>query len=149
MSTEATFKRAIRRKLPKHLYIWGINARFAAGIPDIWISGPGNDLWIEIKYLKPEYLKTAPIWVPVKLTDLQRKWLIDRKKEHRNVAVIIGCGQKAWILTTPDQLVCAKIKRADLQEYTIAETATWIVSVVEQSQTYNDSELKNTKHGQH
>lgn len=74
------------------------NNLYNAGIPDLWISGPGGDLWIEVKYVVvPKRDKTLII---PDLSALQKEWLEDRSKEGRRVGVIIGSKEGGvWLPT--------------------------------------------------
>lgn len=66
------------------------NNPYTGGVPDLWISGTIDDIWIEIKYIPK-----LPVKVPVEpmklLSALQQHWLRDRYAQGRNVAVLIGC----------------------------------------------------------
>ena len=95
---EAGFKSAIRKKLDRSIFTWGINARFAVGAPDCWYSGPAGDLWVEYKYLK----RTPTRRFTPKLSAPQKHWLLSRRDEGRNVAVITGCPDGVFIQTGPD-----------------------------------------------
>ena len=56
-------------------------------MPDWYLSGNHQELWLEVKYLS----KVPRIVDPTKLlTALQQMWLTDRAREGRNVAVLIG-----------------------------------------------------------
>lgn len=87
---ETNFSNAIRAALPEGIYSMKNNNEYVAGVPDLWFSGPSGDLWVEMKFVPK-----LPVRVPLRpyelLSALQSKWLKDRYKEGRNVAVIIGC----------------------------------------------------------
>ena len=95
---ESTFTRSVNKKLPRVVYAWKVNARYAPGVPDCWYSGPHGDLWVEWKYLP----KMPKVHKP-KLSELQRNWLNTRYEEGRNVLVLVGSPEgtaifehKAW-----------------------------------------------------
>mgnify|MGYP000698029575 CR=1 FL=1 len=92
---EHGFVQAIHRRLSNDVYAWKINARFARGIPDAWYSGPGGDVWVEYKFL-PSHPKRAS---QIGLSANQRHWLDQRYKEGRNLAVIVGTPEGAFLLT--------------------------------------------------
>ena len=94
--TEAGFTWSVTRLLPKHVHVWKINARYTAGVPDAWYSGPHGDLWVEYKY-KPRMPKQLD---PTKLlSPRQRQWLNARSTEGRDCAVIVGAPEGSIILT--------------------------------------------------
>ncbi len=85
--TENGFWQSLRKKLIPRIYALKLNLRFAAGIPDCWLSGQERDLWLELKYMKT----VPPSIDPTKLLSaLQQLWLISRHQEGRRVAVLIG-----------------------------------------------------------
>lgn len=85
--TETTFWQSLRKKLVPSIYALKMNLRFAAGVPDCWLSGSKGDLWLELKYLKT----LPPIVDPAKLlSELQKDWLRSRHAEGRFVGVLIG-----------------------------------------------------------
>ncbi len=78
---ENTFIAAVRRHLPKELYVLKNNNQFHAGIPDLWISGCKADIWIEFKYFTlPARSNTL---IKINLSELQKEWLRSRYKEGR------------------------------------------------------------------
>lgn len=81
---ESDYTRTIHDKL--NCYHWKINAKFTNGVPDAYYSGHVSDLWIEYKW----YPKGLPQRVLPKLSELQKKWLMARYCEDRNVAVVVG-----------------------------------------------------------
>jgi hypothetical protein len=90
--TEAAFKQKVKSKLHKDVYAWAPSDRLRRGVPDVWYSGPGGDLWTEYKY--DETHKTI---MPA-LTPHQRRWLNDRHAEGRNVCVIVGVSLKEGLI---------------------------------------------------
>ncbi len=85
--TETTFWKALKKKLGTRVYALKLNLRFAAGVPDCFLSGKDRDLWLELKYLKT----VPPIVDPTKLLSvLQKQWLIRRHLEGRSVGVLIA-----------------------------------------------------------
>ena len=116
---ESTFTRSVNKKLPRTVYAWKVNARYAPGVPDCWYSGPHGDLWVEWKYL-PKMPKTHK----PKLSELQRNWLNTRYDEGRNVLVLVGSPQgiaifedRAW-----------NDKQTIGQLYSRDEIATWMTN---------------------
>jgi len=69
---------------------------YRGGTADVWYSGNLDDLWVEYKWLAK-----LPIRVPVRLykelSPLQLRWLRGRYEEGRNVVVILGTPEGAWI----------------------------------------------------
>lgn len=108
--TESQYIRSIHNLLPKEIYAWKTNVRFANGIPDAWYSGPKADLWVEWKYTQSLGQKHKP-----KLSALQSRWLNQRHDEGRNCWVIVGspsgCAlytNKGWNSNQPDQILTKK-----------------------------------------
>lgn len=85
--TENTFWQSLRKMLVPRVYALKLNLRFIAGVPDCWLSGSLEDLWLELKYVST----LPPVVDPTKLlTVLQQQWLIDRYNEGRHVGALIG-----------------------------------------------------------
>lgn len=91
---ETNFSNAVRASLPDGIYSMKNSNDYTSGIPDLWFSGKGGDLWVEMKFV-PKLPKRVPIRPYELLSHLQRKWLRERYEEGRNVAVIIGCKRKS------------------------------------------------------
>lgn len=85
---EADFTRSIMRKLPPEVYKWKIMNMMQNGVPDCYFSGSAGDLWVEFKYKKAPK-RESTLFNPA-LSDLQLKWLNERRAEGRNVAVVLG-----------------------------------------------------------
>jgi len=94
---EHSFIRSMHRQLPTELYKWKINDNFQGGVADAYYSGSGGDLWVEYKYLAKLPKRPTTI-VKIELTGQQKLWLRSRRKEGRNIAVIIGSPQGHVIL---------------------------------------------------
>ena len=87
---ETLFSNAIRKALPSEVYSMKNNNEYIAGVPDLWFSGVGGDLWAELKFV-PKLPVKVPLRPSELLSALQTKWLNERYAEGRNVAMIIGC----------------------------------------------------------
>lgn len=87
---ETSFSNSIRKDLCKEVYSMKNNNNYVSGVPDLWFSGPGGDLWVEMKFVQklPKHVPLRPYDL---LSKLQEEWLRARYEEGRNVAVIIGC----------------------------------------------------------
>lgn len=89
---ETNFGNALRLAVQEggDVYSMKNNNEYITGIPDVWFSGNGGDLWVELKFVPK-----LPVKVPLRpgelLSPMQKEWLKDRYHEGRNVAVIIGC----------------------------------------------------------
>lgn len=121
--SEHGFVRSIHRKLPKEVYRWKVADRFTNGVPDAWYSGPAGDVWVEYKYIP----RTPRKAYRVEITDLQKKWLMERAIEGRNVAVIVGCPTGAAIFQGA-VWVDEQQKRIDPLTLSIAEIAQWLAT---------------------
>lgn len=84
---ETSFYTSIHRLLPKNIYYEKMSNPYRSGTPDVWYSGQKRDLWVEYKYEKYPIRTTE---INLSLSELQKKWLLDRHKEGRHVAVICG-----------------------------------------------------------
>lgn len=125
---ENSFIGRIHKKLPLSVYHMKNNNAYTAGVPDVWYSGDGGDLWVEYKYVDP-----LPVSVPVRpmklLSALQAEWLAKRYDQGRNVAVIIGCKtggivlrDKKWVDEIPVALFRSLIQsHAQLAEWVVGE----------------------------
>lgn len=116
---ESTFTRSVNKRLPKSVYSWKVNARYAPGVPDCWYSGPGGDLWVEWKYLPRMPKAHKP-----KLSALQKAWLNERYDEGREVLVLVGSPEgiavfedKAW---NQKQQIHKLFSRTELVEWLAA-----------------------------
>lgn len=93
---ENTFISSVHRYLPtmENLYRMKNHNVYNGGIADVWYSGPGDDLWVEYKFLAvPKRDDTVIDLVGGKdpmLSALQQDWLECRHLEGRNVGVIVG-----------------------------------------------------------
>jgi hypothetical protein len=111
---EAGFIKKVHRKLPKEIYRCKFADRFTSGLPDCWYSGPRADLWVEYKYSEHPHRKPG-------LTEHQKRWLTDRAKEGRNVAVIVGSPNRIVVYNTSD------FYNYQLSEnYTFEECINWL-----------------------
>lgn len=122
---ETSFTRRITSRLPKSIYHMKNNNQYVAGVPDLWFSGNGGDLWCEMKYVNP-----LPVTVPVRpsklLSALQMQWLNGRHAEGRNVAVIIGCKAGGVILTNLSWEKDIPINEFNSLIRSPSDLATWI-----------------------
>jgi hypothetical protein len=98
MSTkpETRFYTAVHKLLPKELHREKMSNPYRGGTADVWYSGTAADLWAEYKWLTKVPVR-ANIRVYELLSPLQLQWLGDRRKEGRNVVVILGSPDGAWI----------------------------------------------------
>lgn len=98
MSTkpETRFYTAVHKLLPKELHKEKMANPYRGGTADVWYSGTADDLWVEYKWLAKVPVKTN-IRVYELLSQLQLHWLRERRKEGRNVVVILGSPDGAWV----------------------------------------------------
>ena len=69
---------------------------YRGGTADVWYSGNLDDLWVEYKWIA-KLPKKALIRLERELSPLQQRWLKGRHDEGRNVAVILGTPEGAWV----------------------------------------------------
>jgi hypothetical protein len=118
---EAGFTRYIFKKLPLEIYKWKIMNMMQNGVPDCYFSGSHGDLWVEVKYQKaPKKVNTK---FKANLSTLQDKWLTERSKEGRNVAVVLGTDLGCRIFKYNDWSI--SLRRPDLI-HTRADVIQWI-----------------------
>lgn len=87
---ESLFIQRIHRAMGAHApYHLKVNMPLAGGIPDVYYSGDGGDMWVEYKYDPRAGMGVR--FVQPNLSPLQTRWLNQRWKEGRQVAVILGC----------------------------------------------------------
>lgn len=98
MSTkpETRFYTAVHRLLPKSIHREKMANPYRGGTADVWYSGTADDLWVEYKWLAKVPVR-ANIRVYDLLSPLQLQWLRDRRQEGRNVIVILGSPDGAWV----------------------------------------------------
>lgn len=87
---ESGFWQSLRRHLTPRVYALKLNVSFVGGVPDAWLSGSEQDLWMENKYIQS---LSAVIQPEKLLTTLQSLWLEERYSEGRWVGVLIGSSE--------------------------------------------------------
>lgn len=104
---ETSFSKLLQGKVNRDVHFEKTSNNFKKGIPDFYIEGPNNILWLEVKWIpKPwttdrEASKICPTtsWVN------QRHWLERAHKNGKQAYVIIGIGKgrdtKGYILSYP------------------------------------------------
>lgn len=100
---ETSFITGVHKYLPPTLYHMKNHNEYTGGVFDCWYSGVARDLWVEYKFIVVPKRDTTPI-IP-NLSDLQLEWGNERKKEGRNVWVVIGCKEGAGIIP-PERWAC-------------------------------------------
>ena len=129
---ETTFIASIHKQLagPYHVKM---NNPFTGGVADVWYSGDLGDLWVEYKYLP---ITPARADVKPDLSMIQRKWLTERHREGRNVAVIVGVKEggvllrdEEWLPPMDNETFKSRIiSRKDIAEWILSQTGvrtTW------------------------
>ena len=92
---ENTFIASVHKHLAPTVYSMKNHNEYNGGIADVWYDGPTGDLWVEYKFVEvPKRDDTMIDLVGGKepiISKLQQKWLHDRHRHGRNVAVVVGC----------------------------------------------------------
>ena len=128
---ETTFIAGVHKKLDKRVYHMKNNNAYTGGIPDVWYSGRGGDLWVEYKYLPRTPGPRSHGVDPMKLlSPLQQAWLRGRRMENRNVAVIIGCPDGGVVLTDRTWELELTVKQFTSLIRSKEELAEWILEQV-------------------
>lgn len=121
---ETRFYTAVHKLLPKELHREKMHNPYRGGTADVWYSGTLDDLWVEYKWL-PVVPKMSDIPIGKFLSPLQLQWLQKRHEEGRNVVVILGSPEGAWIFERrswegslhPNQLRDARMTKRDVADY--------------------------------
>lgn len=87
---ETSFINSVNRHLPKSVHYEKMHDEYHSGRADSWYSGAISDLWVEYKFVKIPKRATTPIRLWKLFSDQQLRWLAERKKEGRQVVVIVG-----------------------------------------------------------
>lgn len=132
MTTESDYWQQLRKKLKGRIYTWKINASYVRGVPDCWLSGQDQDLWVENKRVASE---TPPPSLDLTdhkkyLTLHQQMWLEERYEEGRHVAVVVF--SKVGHLYLPDLEWQNPISRLAFMEQAMSmdELADQLVEIV-------------------
>jgi hypothetical protein len=97
---EHTFARRLSKALrDQGLYVWKINANFAGGVPDMWVSGPQGDMWLELKWGRMPIRNRTTI--NLGLSQQQYMWLHKRHLQGVRVAVVWACPDGILVLDVP------------------------------------------------
>jgi hypothetical protein len=99
---ENQFAASVHKYLPRDLYKLKMNNPYTSGVADWWFSGRRADLWIEYKYISEIPKRNTTMIIPA-LSELQRKWVTERRAEGRNVMVIVGCPEGGVVFETPNR----------------------------------------------
>lgn len=90
---ENSFITGVHKYLPPTLYRMKNHNEYTGGVFDCWYSGMVRDLWVEYKFIVVPK-RDSTLVVP-ELSDLQLEWGTERRREGRNVWVVIGCKEGA------------------------------------------------------
>jgi len=93
---ETRFYTAVHKLLPRSIHREKMHNPYRGGTADVWYSGNLDDLWVEYKWLA-KLPKKALVRLEKELSPLQQRWLKERHDEGRNVVVILGTPEGAWI----------------------------------------------------
>lgn len=93
---ETRFIRAVHKLLPRNVHREKMHNPYRGGTADVWYSGNADDLWVEYKQLA-KLPKKAPVCLDKLLSPIQQRWLSERHEEGRNIVVILGTPEGAWI----------------------------------------------------
>lgn len=81
---------------------WKINDDYQGGVPDSWMLGIYNDLWVEFKFLKAIPKRDGTVIVP-KLSPQQLEWLMTLQSHNKKALCVIGLPKQAIILADHGQ----------------------------------------------
>lgn len=98
---ENQFIAGVHKYLPD-VYFEKMNNPYRGGTADVWYSGVLGDLWVEYKFLPK--LPRRGLIIP-DLSELQKRWIHNRRNEGRRVHVIVGCpAGGVWFLSIDEIL---------------------------------------------
>ncbi len=121
---ETRYYAAIHKLLPRTIHREKMHNPYRGGTADVWYSGNLDDLWVEYKWLA-KLPKKALICLDKLLSPLQQRWLEGRHEEGRNIVVILGSPEGAWILEgatwkepfSPDAIRTVEITKRNVADY--------------------------------
>jgi hypothetical protein len=93
---ETLYYTAVHKLLPRTIHREKMANPYRGGTADVWYSGNLDDLWVEYKWLAP-LPKKALVHPAELMSPLQQRWHEGRHKEGRNVVVILGTLDGAWV----------------------------------------------------
>lgn len=95
---ETNYYTGVHKLLPpmRELHREKMHNIYRGGTADVWYSGNLDDLWVEYKWLA-KLPKKALVRLERELSPLQQQWLTGRYEEGRNVVVILGTPEGAWV----------------------------------------------------
>lgn len=131
---ETVFIGAVHKYLPPGRVnpYWMKNSNtYTAGIWDCWYSGTAADLWIEYKFIMLP--KRGDTLILPNLSALQLDWGRQRRKEGRNVVVIVGCKEGGVIFENLEweTEITADAFKARIQSR--EQVADWIIANVQRT----------------
>jgi len=85
---ESTCTQYYHKKLrAEGIYCLKLCLQHESGVPDSWICGTKDNIWIEFKWIK-ELPKRWNTIIKSKLSPLQTKWILDRQCHHVKIITI-------------------------------------------------------------
>lgn len=126
---ETRFYAAVHKLLPRDIHREKMHNPYRGGTADVWYSGNLDDLWVEYKWLA-KLPKKAPVVLTKLLSPVQQQWLEGRYKEGRNIVVILGSPEGAWVFEgtlwkeplNPDVIRTGGITKLNVAEYITKRT---------------------------
>jgi len=94
---ETRYYTAVHKLLPRIIHREKMHNIYRGGTADVWYSGNLDDLWVEYKWIA-KLPKKAFVRLDKLLSPLQQRWLEGRHEEGRNIVVILGTPEGAWVL---------------------------------------------------
>ena len=93
---ETRYYSAVHKLLPRIIHREKMHNMYRGGTADVWYSGNLDDLWVEYKWIA-KLPKKAFVCLERELSPLQQRWLTGRHEEGRNIVVILGTPEGAWV----------------------------------------------------
>jgi hypothetical protein len=122
---ETRYYTAVHKLLPRIIHREKMHNIYRGGTADVWYSGNLDDLWVEYKWLT-KLPKKAPVRLDKLLSPLQLNWLRGRYVEGRNIVVILGSPEGAWVFENLDWEKAIDPTTIREREYTKQNVADYI-----------------------
>jgi len=147
---ETRFYSAVHKLLPISIHREKMHNIYRGGTADVWYSGNLDDLWVEYKWIA-KLPKKALVRLGKLLSPLQQQWLEGRHEEGRNIVVILGSPEGAWVFegaawkepVSPDAIRTVGVTKRNVADYIKKRTQLNDVMAIPRY-TGNQSDLSTT-----
>lgn len=121
-NTEAQFRQEIIAACRgiKYAHVFSVSDRFQSGRPDLYIKHPEfPPVWLELKFVRtqgPQDDQRRKTGYPLRLTQLQRKFIADEQKAggHAGWALCVKEGASAWVVYASSDAEAKRAMKSDM-----------------------------------